>query len=265
MDLGDLDDATAPDAAAVIRSWADVPAWVDALVAARPFGTVPSLLDRARTESASWGAPELDHALAQHPRIGERTTDPSSAREQSSMRTAADDVARRIADGNAAYEQRFGRVFLVRAAGRTPEELLAELDRRLAGDPAVETREAAAALADIALHRIRATFAVPHLTTHVLDATTGTPAVGVGLTLGTVDGAVVATGTTDADGRAALGPDVLARTDHVLRFDTGAYFATTGAPTFHPFVIVAFSVTGTEHLHVPLLLSPFAYSTYRGS
>lgn len=265
MDLGDLDDATAPDAAAVIRSWADVPAWVDALVAARPFGTVPSLLDRARTESASWGAPELDHALAQHPRIGERTTDPSSAREQSSMRTADDEVARRIADGNAAYEQRFGRVFLVRAAGRTPEELLAELDRRLAGDPAVETQEAAAALADIALHRIRATFAVPLLTTHVLDATTGTPAVGVGLALSTVDGAVVSTGTTDADGRAALGPDVLARTDHVLRFDTGAYFATTGASTFHPFVTVAFSVTGTEHLHVPLLLSPFAYSTYRGS
>lgn len=265
MDLGDLDDATAPDAAAVIRKWADVPAWVDALVTARPFGTVPALLDRARTESASWGAPELDHALAQHPRIGERTTDPSSAREQSSMRTADDDVARRIADGNAAYEQRFGRVFLVRAAGRTPEELLAELDRRLAGDPAVETQEAAAALADIALHRIRATFAVPHLTTHVLDATTGTPAVGVDLTLSTVDGAVVATGTTDADGRAALGPDVLARTDHVLRFDTGAYFATAGTPTFHPFVTVAFRVTGTEHLHVPLLLSPFAYSTYRGS
>lgn len=265
MDLGDLDDATAPDAAAVIRRWADVPAWVDALVAARPFGTVPALLDRARTESASWGAPELDHALAQHPRIGERTADPSSAREQSSMRTADDDVARRIADGNAAYEQRFGRVFLVRAAGRTPEELLAELDRRLAGDPAAETQEAAAALADIALHRIRATFAVPHLTTHVLDATTGTPAVGVGLTLSTVDGAVVATGTTDADGRAALGPDVLARTDHVLRFDTGAYFATTGTPTFYPFVTVAFGVTGTEHLHVPLLLSPFSYSTYRGS
>ncbi|WP_261784253.1 hydroxyisourate hydrolase [Curtobacterium sp. TC1] len=131
---------------------------------------------------------------------------------------------------------------------------------------------------------MRATFAVPHLTTHVLDATSGTPAVGVGLTLSTVDGAVVATGTTDADGRAAtvdgavvatgttdadgraaLGPDVLARTDHVLRFDTGAYFANAGTPTFHPFVTVAFRVTGTEHLHVPLLLSPFAYSTYRGS
>ncbi|MBF4603420.1 hydroxyisourate hydrolase [Curtobacterium sp. VKM Ac-2884] len=106
---------------------------------------------------------------------------------------------------------------------------------------------------------------MPHLTTHVLDATTGTPAVGVGLTLSTVDGDVVATGSTDADGRAALGPDVLERIDHVLRFDTGPYFAAAGVPTFHPFVTVAFRVTGTEHLHVPLLLSPFAYSTYRGS
>lgn len=265
MDLGDLDDATAPDAAAVIRGWADVPAWVDALVAARPFGSVPSLLDRARTLAASWGAPELDDALAHHPRIGDRPTDASSAREQSSMRTAADDVAGRIADGNARYEQRFGRVFLVRAAGRSPEELLAELERRLGNDPSTETQEAVAALADIALHRIRSTFGVPHLTTHVLDATTGTPAVGVGLTLSTVDGAVVASGTTDGDGRAALGPDVLPRGDHVLRFETGAYFAAAGVPTFHPFVSVAFTVTGTDHLHVPLLLSPFAHSTYRGS
>ncbi|OII14899.1 hydroxyisourate hydrolase [Curtobacterium sp. MCBA15_008] len=103
------------------------------------------------------------------------------------------------------------------------------------------------------------------MTTHVLDATSGVPAAGVALVLSTVDGDVVATGATDDDGRASLGPDVLGRGDHVLRFETGAYFAAAGVPTFHPFVTVAFSVAGTGHLHVPLLLSPFAYSTYRGS
>ncbi|WP_229084940.1 hydroxyisourate hydrolase [Curtobacterium sp. GD1] len=112
---------------------------------------------------------------------------------------------------------------------------------------------------------MRATFAVAQLTTHVLDATRGTPAAGVGLVLSTVDGDVLATGTTDTDGRAALGPDVLPRGDLQLRFDTGAYHRAAGVPTFHPFVVVAFTVGGTEHLHVPLLLSPFAYSTYRGS
>lgn len=265
MDLGELNDATDTDAAATVRGWADVEPWVDALVAARPYASVTALLDRARSLAAVWGAVELDAALAHHPRIGERATDASSAREQSSMRTAAGDVAAAIADGNAEYERRFGRVFLVRAAGRSPEELLAELERRLGNDPSAEASEAAAALADIALHRIRATFDVPQLTTHVLDATAGTPAAGVGLVLSTVEGEVIATGRTDADGRAALGPDVLGRGDHVLRFETGAYFAAAGTPTFHPFVTVAFSVAGTGHLHVPLLLSPFAYSTYRGS
>jgi len=265
MDLGALDHATATDAAAVVRRWADVDPWVDELVAARPHGSVPALIERARALAVDWGARELDAALAQHPRIGDRASDASSSREQSAMRTAAEDVAVAIAEGNAAYERRFGRVFLVRAAGRTPDELLAELDRRLGNDPDTEVTEAVAALLDIAVHRIRATFGVPHLTTHVLDATVGAPAAGVDLVLGTVDGEVLATATTDADGRAALGPDVLPRGDLVLRFETGAYHRSRGVPTFHPFVVVAFTVSGTEHLHVPLLLSPFAHSTYRGS
>lgn len=265
MDLGDLNDASVPDALVTASGWAAVPAWADALVAHRPYASVAALTARAITEAASWGAAELDAALAHHPRIGERATDASSAREQSSMRTAAQDVAARIAAGNAEYEQRFGRVFLVRAAGRTPEELLGELDRRLGNDPADETAEAAAALADIAVHRIRATFGVPHLTTHVLDTTTGRPAAGVALVLSTLDGEVLATGATDADGRAGLGPDVLPRGDLQLRFETGAYHRAAGVVAFHPFALVAFTVSGTEHLHVPLLLSPFAHSTYRGS
>ncbi|WP_082687585.1 2-oxo-4-hydroxy-4-carboxy-5-ureidoimidazoline decarboxylase [Curtobacterium oceanosedimentum] len=265
MDLRDFDSAPADDARRTALHWAAVPAWADALVAARPFRTVPALIAAATGAAADWTAADLDAALAEHPRIGERTTEASSAREQGAMATAADDVAAAIARGNAAYEDRFGRVFLVRAAGRTPEELLAELERRLAGEPDAEVTEATAALADIAVHRIRATFGVPHLTTHVLDARTGTPAAGIALTLRTAGGEVLATGETDADGRAGLGPDVLPRGDLELRFDTGAHHRAAGVPTFHPYVVVAFSVAGTDHLHVPVLLSPFAYSTYRGS
>ncbi len=265
MDLRDFDSAPADDARRTALHWAAVPGWADTLVAARPFRTVPALIAAATEAAAAWTAADLDAALAEHPRIGERTTEASSAREQGAMATAADDVAAAIARGNAAYEDRFGRVFLVRAAGRTPEELLAELERRLAGDPDTEVVEATAALADIAVHRIRATFGVPHLTTHVLDARTGTPASGVALTLRTPEGEVLATGATDADGRAGLGPDVLPRGDLELRFDTGAHHRAAGVPSFHPYVVVAFTVTGTEHLHVPLLLSPFAHSTYRGS
>jgi 5-hydroxyisourate hydrolase len=76
---------------------------------------------------------------------------------------------------------------------------------------------------------------------------------------------VLDSAVTDADGRvAALGGD-LAQGDYVLRFDTAALFAATGQQGFYPEVVVAFTVGGDAHYHVPLLLSPFGYSTYRGS
>lgn len=71
------------------------------------------------------------------------------------MASAGEDTTARIAAGNAEYERRFGRVFLIRAAGRAPEEMLAELERRLANDPADEWREAAAQLGEIAVLRLR--------------------------------------------------------------------------------------------------------------
>ncbi|ALJ22200.1 hydroxyisourate hydrolase [Microbacterium sp. No. 7] len=104
-----------------------------------------------------------------------------------------------------------------------------------------------------------------HLTTHILDATGGTPAVGVAVTLLDADGAVVATGDTDADGRLGLGPDVLPAGEYTLRFAVGPYFAARAVDAFYPRVEIAFAVADAPHYHVPLLLSPFAYSTYRGS
>ena len=105
------------------------------------------------------------------------------------------------------------------------------------------------------------------VTTHVLDSALGRPAPGVGVRLESADGAEIATGRTDADGRIGdLGPDALAAGTYRLVFDTGGYFAVTGQPVFYPEVVVAFAIGDpTEHYHVPLLLAPFAYSTYRGS
>ncbi|MTE23889.1 hydroxyisourate hydrolase [Microbacterium sp. ZXX196] len=106
---------------------------------------------------------------------------------------------------------------------------------------------------------------MPHLTTHVLDAASGSPAPGIPLTLTAPDGSVLARAETDADGRAGLGPDVLAPGDYTLRFDTRGYFDARGTAAFYPFVSVTFTVADERHYHVPILLSPFAYSTYRGS
>jgi 5-hydroxyisourate hydrolase len=114
---------------------------------------------------------------------------------------------------------------------------------------------------------------VSHVTTHVLDAAVGRPASGVALELQAEPASVasawrtVATGVTDADGRVgALGPDALDPGRYRIVFDTGAYFAAQGTRTFYPQVTLEFTLDDPfAHYHVPLLLSPFAYSTYRGS
>lgn len=101
------------------------------------------------------------------------------------------------------------------------------------------------------------------VTTHVLDAALGRPAVGLRVRLESAAGEVVGEARTDDDGRvrdlgAAL-PGV-----HRLVFSTGEWFAAAGRETFYPEVVVTFAL-GEGHHHVPLLLSPFAYSTYRGT
>jgi 5-hydroxyisourate hydrolase len=108
---------------------------------------------------------------------------------------------------------------------------------------------------------------VSHLTTHVLDAVQGLPAPGVPVQLFAEDGSLIAEAVTDADGRERqLGPEQLEPGVYRLRFDTGAYFAARSIPTFYPEAVLAFVIDDVDrHYHVPLLLSPFAYSTYRGS
>ena len=107
-----------------------------------------------------------------------------------------------------------------------------------------------------------------HVTSHVLDATLGRPAVGIPIRLDAFrDGtwSSLADRITDADGRVSdLGPARLDAGVYRVVFDTAAYFGER--PAFYPEVAVAFEVADTsEHYHIPLLLSPFAYSTYRGS
>jgi 5-hydroxyisourate hydrolase len=105
------------------------------------------------------------------------------------------------------------------------------------------------------------------ISTHVLDASAGIPADGVPVALQAraADGSweAASRAVTDADGRARFPGEVPAG-EYRLTFGTGAYFAARGIASFYPEVTVTFSVAA-GHYHVPLLLSPFAYSTYRGS
>lgn len=108
------------------------------------------------------------------------------------------------------------------------------------------------------------------ITTHVLDTALGRPAVGVAVALAQrVERSWVPLGiaSTDAQGRAStLGPDALSAGRYRLIFDTGSYFASTGQIGFFPEVTLVFVIGGDgAPYHVPLLLSPFAFSSYRGS
>jgi 5-hydroxyisourate hydrolase len=104
---------------------------------------------------------------------------------------------------------------------------------------------------------------VSSFSTHVLDAALGRPAAGVNVVLTLPDGSTAA-GTTDVDGRPRLDVD-LPRGGHALRFATGPWFAAQQRTTFFPAVTVPFVVADDGHHHVALLLSPFSYTTYRGS
>jgi 5-hydroxyisourate hydrolase len=105
------------------------------------------------------------------------------------------------------------------------------------------------------------------ISTHVLDAAVGRPAVGVAVRLESAEGTELGAGITDTDGRIAeLAPGDLGPGSYRLVFDTGGYFFSRGQESFYPQVIISFGpVQPDQHSHVPLLLSPYAYSTYRGS
>jgi 2-oxo-4-hydroxy-4-carboxy-5-ureidoimidazoline decarboxylase len=118
----------------------------------RPYGSADALL--AAAVEALTDA-DLEPAMAGHPRIGDRAAGGRSRGEQSRVGASADDVLEALAEGNRAYEERFGHVYLVCASGRSGEELLATLHARLGNDPATEHAVALRELA--AINRLRLT------------------------------------------------------------------------------------------------------------
>ena len=103
------------------------------------------------------------------------------------------------------------------------------------------------------------------VSTHVLDSVTGRPAAGIAVRLFAADD-LLAEGVTDRDGRCRLTEDATGVGTHRLVFATGPWFAEQDRDAFYPEVVLTFVVREpAEHHHVPLLLAPFAYSTYRGS
>jgi len=151
------------EARSTLQSCLDVPRWVDDVLGGRPYESAQAVLHRARSAASSFTDAELDAALGRHPKIGEQAGAGHdvefSLREQSAVADADAIVTEAIRAGNAEYENRFDRVFLIRAAGRPATEILAEMRRRLNNTPEAERAEVVTQLREIALTRLETVLA----------------------------------------------------------------------------------------------------------
>lgn len=159
MDLNEFNQLSVDDARTALRPCLDVDRWIDGVVAPRPFPDVESAVGAARASAHPLTDDEIDQAMSHHPRIGEKAKGSGaeaahSSREQAGLGSLEGDVQERLVAGNAAYEERFDRVFLIRAAGRDPEEILAELERRMANTDTDELAEVGEQLIQIAALRL---------------------------------------------------------------------------------------------------------------
>ncbi|MGH8090003.1 MAG: 2-oxo-4-hydroxy-4-carboxy-5-ureidoimidazoline decarboxylase [Rudaea sp.] len=163
MHIETFNAASRDDAIAAIKPCLDIARWIDTIVDARPYADVDAVLRHARIAAEPFTQAEIDGALAHHPRIGERARGGGmearfSSAEQAGLGVGSQAIEQALHQGNRDYENRFGRVFLIRAAGRDRAEILAELRRRMHNDTAAELGEIGGQLREIALGRLRAVF-----------------------------------------------------------------------------------------------------------
>ncbi|GAA2960035.1 2-oxo-4-hydroxy-4-carboxy-5-ureidoimidazoline decarboxylase [Glutamicibacter bergerei] len=158
MNLEDFNNLSQGQAAAILRPCLDVERWINDIVASRPYSSNDELLATGYRSAETLSEAETAAALAHHPRIGERADGNSAAAHLSRGEQADlqlnDDITAQLSAANRAYEARFNRVFLIRAAGRSSAEILSECERRLGNADDIEAREVAEQLSAIALLRL---------------------------------------------------------------------------------------------------------------
>ena len=226
-------------------------------------------------------------AFSQHPKIGdtqnlaERFPDTKdlAGNEQAGLKTASSDVVELLAKANDLYEAKFGYIFIVFATGKSASEMLRILQDRSSNNYEEELVIAIGEQLKITIQRFKKILSAAHwsavngsqLTTHVLDTSLGIPAKEMTIRLKHfVNNGwfTLAQGVTNKDGRVA---DLLPSEKNVLPgnykmvFETMHYFKTNNVKGLYPAVEICFTVSDNSHYHIPLLLNPFGYSTYRGS
>jgi 2-oxo-4-hydroxy-4-carboxy-5-ureidoimidazoline decarboxylase len=259
--------------------------------AARPFPTLAALL-AAMAEAVRSAAPAQQLALIKgHPdlagkaaRAGTITTDSQAEQASAGLDRLSKEELARFQRLNSAYVDKFGIPFIICVRRHTKDSIFRQFERRLHNDQAAEHDAALSEILRIAALRLDGRVSAPdrlkvhgRLSTHVLDAHGGQPAAGVPVELvevsGTGDIRPIAQAVTNHDGRTDR-PLIDGRPIPIgayeLRFAVGDYFARRGTPVADPafldVVLVRFSVADPEdHYHVPLLATPWSYTTYRGT
>ncbi len=289
-----LEQLNALDATAFTATLADIfehAPWVAETAAARrPFATVAALheamMDAVNAAPAEQrlafinGHPELGGKVA---RAGAMTADSRSEQGSLGLDRLSDAEFERFERLNAAYRQKFGVPYIICVRRHTRDSILNNFERRLAGDRETELATAVGEIARITRLRLVAKVDGPgkpktdgRLSTHVLDTVAGRPAPGIRIVLSEIGASarsVLHETVTNADGRTdqlLLSGGPLRIGTYEIAFHIGAYFASSGTPTADPpyldIVPLRFSIAEPEgHYHVPLLASPWSYSTYRGS
>lgn len=143
-------------ARAALRSCCGSSQWVDRMMSRRPFHSREAVLGAAREEWFALSPDDWREAFSHHPRIGDRfpETHRLSSREQAAVGSASEDLLTALAEGNRAYEEKFGYIFIVCATGKSAEEMLALLRARLSNDPQTEIGIAAEEQAKITAIRL---------------------------------------------------------------------------------------------------------------
>jgi 2-oxo-4-hydroxy-4-carboxy-5-ureidoimidazoline decarboxylase len=157
--VDELNSAPAAEAAERLRGCNASQRWIDAVLAGLPYRDAASLLAAADDAARALDWSDVQKAIDSHPRIGDRPSDDStesawSRQEQASVGVSGLETQQALHEGNMAYEKRFGHVFLIRAAGRSAEEMLSELRRRLNNDEITERAEVTEQLAQITRLRL---------------------------------------------------------------------------------------------------------------
>ncbi len=288
MVLTDLNKLSKTEATNILQPCCGSAQWLNLLMDKFPFTDEKDLV--AKAEKVWYNqCSESDwlQAFTHHPKIGNNkdlaekfvATQHLAADEQAAVNTASQDIVEQLAKANEAYEKKFGFIFIVCATGKSASEMLRLMQDRTSSSYSEELHIAMGEHHKITILRFKKLFdgdswqtlAASQLTTHVLDTSLGKPGKNITIKLKhLIDGVwqSIAQGITDGDGRLTdLLPTekIMPAGNYKIVFETGNYFAANNLKGFYPEVEIQFTIFDGSHYHVPLLINPFGYSTYRGS